>query len=314
MEQSAKNLKDYLDMGRRHKRALFLIPTIVFAIGLLLARFLPDTYSSTATILIEQQQIPMELVRSTVTSFAEQRIQSISQRVMTRRNLLRIMTNTGAYEERRKRETTEAVITRMRENISLHMIRGPVASGRGGVMSGTIAFNISFEGSSPKITQRVTQELTTLYLNENLQARNKTAQETLRFLTSEGERLKKQLGKLSGQLVEFKGKHRNTLPELHSFNLQTLTSSNERLLSIEDNIRLFEEQIGLTETALALTNPYGMPMGSQFSTGTQASMETSPLDPATRLKDLRSRQKIMRTNYSANHPDMVRLQRSIKSL
>lgn len=314
MEQSAKNLKDYLDMGRRHKRALFLIPTIVFAIGLLLARFLPATYSSSATILIEQQEIPMELVRSTVTSFAEQRIQSISQRVMTRRNLLQIMTDTGAYYERRKRETTEAVITRMRKNIALDMIRGPVASGRGGVMSGTIAFNISFEGNNPKITQDVTQKLTTLYLNENLQARNKTAQETLRFLTDEGERLSKRLGKLSGLLVNFKGKHRNTLPELHSLNLQTLTSTSDQLLNMDDNIRMFEEQIGLTEAELALTNPYRAPLGSQFSMGTPPSMETSPLDPAARLKDLRSRQKFMRANYSESHPDMVRLQRSIKSL
>ena len=76
---------DYLAAFRRRRGMIILIAGTVFILGLITALVWPPTYESSATILIEEQEIPVEMVQTTVTSYAGQRIQVISQRVMTRR-------------------------------------------------------------------------------------------------------------------------------------------------------------------------------------------------------------------------------------
>ena len=90
----------------------------------------PPTYRSTGTILIEQQEIPTELVRSAVTSYADQRVQVISQRVMTSANLLDIVDKYRLYPGERDSATRETIIDRMREDIKLTMISADVMDQR----------------------------------------------------------------------------------------------------------------------------------------------------------------------------------------
>ena len=59
------------------RRALyFIVPAVVIsAVGSAIVMFLPAIYRSQATILVESQQIPSELVQSTVTAMADERLQ-----------------------------------------------------------------------------------------------------------------------------------------------------------------------------------------------------------------------------------------------
>ena len=91
MEQRPKNLQDYIEFLKRRKRHLIFPFFLIFLLGASVALLLPSIYKSSATILIEGQQIPAEFVRSTVTSFAEERIQIITQRIMSRAKLLEII-------------------------------------------------------------------------------------------------------------------------------------------------------------------------------------------------------------------------------
>ena len=99
-------LGDYLSAFKRRLVMILLIGGVVFIIGLITAFVWPPTYQSASTILIEEQEIPADLVRTTITSYAAQRIQVISQRVMTRSNLLEIVDKYNLYESERKRQTT----------------------------------------------------------------------------------------------------------------------------------------------------------------------------------------------------------------
>ena len=91
MEQDVKTLHDYLSVVRRRKSQMLWAALLILIGSLGVAFGLPPVYRSTGTILIEQQEIPVELVRSTVTSYADERIQVIGQRVMTSANLLGII-------------------------------------------------------------------------------------------------------------------------------------------------------------------------------------------------------------------------------
>ena len=190
MEEQEKSIQDYLAILSRRKAAIITTGLAVFLLGLITALVWPPTYKSSATILIKEQEIPTELVRSTVTSYAAQRIQTISQRVMTRPNLMEIIEKYNLYVKERKRDTTEEVLGEMRKNIGLNMISADVVdprTGRPGVA--TIAFSLSFQGSSPDSTQKVAGELTSLYLAENLKTRKDKAAETYGFLTDETTKL-----------------------------------------------------------------------------------------------------------------------------
>ena len=81
MEEQTKDLKDYFSILRRRKKQILTTVGVLLLASVLVAFLLPPVYRSTATILIEEQEIPPELVRSTITSYADQRLQVISQQV-----------------------------------------------------------------------------------------------------------------------------------------------------------------------------------------------------------------------------------------
>ena len=179
MEQTEKNIKDYIDALTRYKGRMIATILVISIFSAAIAFVLPPVFRSTATILIEQQEIPQDLVRSTVTSFADQRIQVISQRVMTRANLMQIIKKYDLYVEEQKKEPTEVIIDKMRDDIKMNTISADVVDPRNGrPTQATIAFTLSFDSKSPKLAQQVTNELVSLYLNENLKSRTQMAVET----------------------------------------------------------------------------------------------------------------------------------------
>src|SRR5690606_18860856 len=107
------------------------------------------------------------------------------------------------------------ILAAMREDIKLNMISAEVVDPRTGrPTAATIAFSLGFEGENPQQVQRVANELTTLYLQENIRARTLRADETYTFLSEEAGRLTAQIARLEERLAEFKSRHADNLPEL----------------------------------------------------------------------------------------------------
>ena len=242
-EEQTKDLRDFIDAFRRRRTRVLVIFTVFFLISLLVAFLWPPTYRSTATILIEEQGIPSDMVRSTITTYAWQRIQTISQRVMSRTNLLEIVDKYKLYEGKRARETSEEIVGRMRQDIKLEPVSAGVIDPRTGrPTSATIAFTLSFDGENPAVTQKVASELTTLYLNENIKSRTEKVAETYDFLTSEAEKLSQQIAEYETQLATFKEKNLNRLPDLKDFNMRQMDRTETQLRDLQNEIRSLEER------------------------------------------------------------------------
>ena len=299
MEQTL-DLGDYLAAFRRRKGLILTIAAVVFLIGLVTAFVWPPTYQSSSTILIEEQEIPSDLIQSTITSYAAQRIQVISQRVMARSNLMEIVEKYDLYTKERKRNTTEDVLGEMRNDISLDMITAEVMdprTGRPGVA--TIAFSLSFKSNSPQQAQKVASELTTLYLNENLKSRTEKAAETTDFLTVEATRLSDEITRLEGQLSAFKERNLYTLPESRELNSLSLQRAENELADIDTKIQSLEERKIYLGGQLPLLDPY--------SSG-------DVMSPSARLDALRTEYISLASRYSPDHPDVTRIQHEIKAL
>jgi len=302
----AATLADVLDALRRRRGAMALAFGTGLLLALLLAMLLPPRYRAVGTVLIEQQELPVDLVRSTVTSFADQRLQTISQRVMTTQTLAEIIRKYDLYADDRKSDTRDEILEGMRKDISLDLISANVIDPRSGrPQKATIAFTVSYANRSAESAYRVANELTTLYLNENLSNRTKSAQEASLFLTTEGNRIDKEVEALEIQLARFKEKNADALPELVSLNTQGLDRVEQDLRQSEARLASLDQQKVFLEAQLALASPNGVIFAE---TGERI------LSAADRLKVAKSQLAVAVGTYGEEHPDVQRLRRQIAAL
>ncbi|MCP4274982.1 MAG: lipopolysaccharide biosynthesis protein [Gammaproteobacteria bacterium] len=306
MEEDEKGLGDYLAILRRRKKQLIIPALIVFLLSVVLAFALPATYRSEATILIEQQSIPQDLVRSTVTSYAGERISMISQRVMTSVNLKRIIEQYGLYIEERKNTSLTILVEEMREDISLEMISADVIDPRSGrPTTATIAFKLAFSHKSARTSQKVTNELVSLYLNENLKRRTQTAVETSGFLATEVVKLQEQVITYEAKLADFKESNIKNLPELQQLNVQLMQRVEQNIQDAERQIRTLDERKIYLQSELVQMSPT-----SDLFTADGKRV----LGDQDRLTSLRSEYASLSARYSETHPNLVKLKKEITAL
>ena len=302
----SRSLPDYIAAARRRRSPAIIAASTLLVVALSAAIFWPATYRSTGTILIEQQEVPADLVRSMVSSYADQRIQTISQRVMTSENLMRIIDRYQLYPDKRRSEPREALLKRMRDDIHFSMISADVVDPRlGRPVKATIAFSVSYDSRASALAGKVANEIATLYLNENLQSRRQTADDATTFLTAEGDRLSRQINELDARLAMFKERNVDNLPELGAINLQLMSRAEEELRETETRVRSLNQQIVYLDAQLAQLTP-----ASQIYSETGQRI----LSPTDRLKTLRSDYSRAKAIYAPNHPDVLRMKREIDGL
>lgn len=301
-----------LDLGRLkaialRRRHLFMhIAMPLLMLTFIVALALPPTFRSTATILIEQQEIPQDLVRSTITSYADQRIQVITQRVMTTTNLLQIMDKFELYENERRQQPLEVIFDSMRKDIGTEMVSADVIDPRSGrPMEATIAFRVSYDARSPAVAQSVASEITTLFLQENLRNRRQQAEQTEVFLESEADKLKTEIANLSAEMTRFKQENFQALPEHTELTLQLQERTERELAEIALQAEKLREQQNHLESELSLVDPY-----SPFvpSSGEQV------MSPDARLKVLQNELALLKAQFTDMHPEVQRTQREINAL
>ena len=299
VEEQNFELRDYLVSLRKRKKVLLTIISTLMCVFVLVVFLLPSRYESTATILIEQQEIPRELVMSTVTSYASERIQTIQAQVMSRSNLFKIIDKFKLYEDERKRETSESIISRMHDDTSLKIISADVVNpSTGRSSSATIAFSLSFEGVNPGQVQKVVSELTTLYLNKNLESRASKALETSEFFRSESERIKIVIAELEEKLAKFKQENAKMLPQVQAVNMQVLQRIESRITATNTSLLNLEDRKFYLEGRLDQIQPDN-PLVQSVS---------------TRLKLLESEYMSAASRYSESHPDVIALKNEIEAL
>jgi succinoglycan biosynthesis transport protein ExoP len=303
-----KSLQDYMGILKRRKLSLLLPAVFIFLVAVALAFGLPATYESKAIILIEEQEIPKDFVRSTISSFAAQQVQVISQRVLTVQNIGTIVEKFKLYQQddsNSRLPSTELAIM-FRENMTLDLVSADVIDPRSGrPTEATIAFTLAFSDASAGVTQKITSELVTLFLNENLRERSDQAASTEKFLSSEVVLLNQELLALEQLLADFKTENEGSLPELYQFNLSTLERTQREISDVKQRVQELDKrkiELAAQLTQLSPSSPVVLPSGEVV------------LSDVDRLKALQSEYRRKAAVYRSNHPDVVRLNREINAL
>ncbi|MCG8035539.1 MAG: lipopolysaccharide biosynthesis protein [Candidatus Thiodiazotropha taylori] len=305
-EEELLGIGDYVAILKRRKFQLIIPAILILLISIGLALGLPSVYRAEATILIEQQEIPDELVRSTVTSYAGERIQVISQRVMTTENLVKIIDNYELYQDERNDTSLTQLAEKLHDDIELDMISADVVDPRSGrPTTATIAFTLSYINKDPRVSQKITNEIVSLYLDENLRQRTRSALETSSFLTSEANRLNKEINLLEAKLAKFKEEHVTNLPELQQLNIQLMERNEQELLNTVQQIRNLEERIIYLQSELAQMNP----TSDLFNSSGERIMGAED-----RLMTLKTEYLALTTRYTDDHPTVSKIKEEIELL
>jgi uncharacterized protein involved in exopolysaccharide biosynthesis len=306
-EEAGKPLAHYVQMLKRRKKPMKLAAIVIMSIAILAVLFWPPTYRASATILIEEQEIPQDLVRSTITGFANQEIQVISQRVLTLTTIMDIVQKYQLWDEDELRRMPRSeIVKKFHDRMKLDVVSAEVMDPRfGRAMQATIAFTLSFDHRNPAVAQQVTNALVSLYMNENLKSRTERSTTTSEFLKGEADQLSNHIKELEQKLANFKARNEGALPELYQYNLNVIERSDMELNDAKSRLGELQKRKLDLQANMTQISPYA---ATDLPDGQKA------LSDPDRLKALQSDYRNKSALYSPDHPDVIRLQREIQHL
>src|ERR1035437_1811361 len=193
------DLQHYLGIVRR-RHLQFLMPLfLVWALVWGASWVLPPRYQSTTLILVEQATMPKDYVTPNVNDDLQDRMQSITQQILSRTRLLHIIDQLNLYVDPHSQPSPDQKVDRMRKDIDIELVRD--------ARNQITAFNVAYVSRDPHLAQQVTSELTNLFINENLEVRQQQSEDTTKFLESQLEAARKTLSDQEDKIRQFKGQH-----------------------------------------------------------------------------------------------------------
>jgi polysaccharide chain length determinant protein (PEP-CTERM system associated) len=277
-----------------------------FAVGLALApviaSYVPELYRSETVLMVIPQRIPDSYVRSTVTASVQDRLFSISDQILSRSRLERIITEFDLYPSERRASPMEDVVATMRDrDIELQ------PPGR------EQSFRVSFTSTDPATAQKVAARLASMFIDENTREREKLAESTSVFLESQLKDAKARLLEHENRLEEYRLRNSGELPSQMTANIQAIQNNRMQMQSVNEAMNRARERRLLVERQLAELTP---PPSATGEADDDATSSTGLLSlPSERpLAEAMARLKEFQLKYNPTHPDVRALERTIQDL
>lgn len=310
------NPSDFLQIASRRAWIIAIPPVVMLFAALLYSSTVPNLYQSDMLIAIDPQRVPESYVRSTVTLSTDLRLDAISVQVLSRTNLERMIGTLDLYPEERRRLPMEDVIAQMRQNIDVGLERPRPGTAPTGGPNQPHAFHVRFTYSDPQVAARVTQQLGSLYVDQNAKDRHALAQSTNQFLVTQLGEAREKLETQERRLEAFRQLHGKALPTQMQTNLQVIMSTQMQVQALVESIardrdrklmleRLYSDAL----TAPAVAETTGVPTAN----GNAAAV---PVNASARqqLAAARATLAALRRRLTDEHPDIVRTNRLIAEL
>lgn len=283
----------YLAILRRRKLHFLVPATLIFVAAAVLAFTLPPVYRSTVTLLIEKQEIPTDMVATTVTAYAAEQIQTISQQVMTYDTLLLLAQDFDLYPDERAAGLDDEVVGKIHDSITLEQVSEDIVDPRTGrARTVTVAFSVSFDDEVPAVARKVAEKLGELFLAKSLETRAEQAAGASTFIDAEASRLNARIVELEAALATLKRENPSLLPKFSEMNRTFLENAEQEKKQLMSSIALLESRKVFLEAGLA-------------------QMDDQSLEQLTQL---RTELAEAQNKYSNIHPDVARLKRAIAAL
>ncbi len=295
-----------IDILLRGKWIIIIPLCISLTIGLYRTFTAPKTYQASSLILVQAQRVPTSYIRSVVTSSISQRVSTISQQILSRSNLEKIIDQFGLYENAEGMYLEDkAAGLRNRIKIRLEQNR-----------RGAESFTISYTGNKPQRVMRITNTLASYFMDENLKVREAQAVGTSEFLDSELEKTRKQLEEREQALSAYRVKYLGGLPDELESNLRTLDRLQQQLVDRNAMLREARNSLNMLETQIAQSREMASQnLDNQFGTfdlGEEEPFAESENEQKLSLAQQQYDNLLLR--YTERHPDVAKLKTIIEKL
>lgn len=299
------SLRDYLSIARRRAWVMALTFGAVLAASVVVAMLLPRVYQSTGTLLVKGPHVSGDVVNANLPGNAEQRVQALSQRIMTRESLLRIAAEHQVFDPKPGVVLKDTDIANaMRSSIDVHVQSGNLPNGDR--PSANFAFNVSFQHGEPGKALEVTSALLQLFLESSVRERVEQASRANEFLSQEADRVKAQLEDLERRIEAYKRTQGSATEDSQAMALASIQTLESDLRAAERDHRLALDQVQTLTVELAGARSGVMLPGAV----------TAPA-PSVAEQDLdRARSELARVRglYTEDHPDVLAQRRKIELL
>ena len=270
---------------------------------------LPAVYRAQAEILVESQRIPERYVSATVTPDLQDRLNALSEQVLSGSRLIEMIDKYGLYKEDRKRLVQEELLTKIRSDIAIKPTRsGPTGPG---------AFQISYQGGNPVMVARVTNQIASFFVDENIRQRATEAEGASEFLQQQLGEAKKRLEEQEAMLSQYKLAHSGELPEQENALLSSLGQAKVQLAGVQDALNRAQQNKVMLESALSDAQ-----IASVSFTQTSAALSTESLgmgistapapQPQKESERLTAQLAALTIRYSPQHPEVRRLKAELR--
>ncbi|WP_428425417.1 GumC family protein [Pararhizobium sp.] len=219
----------YLSILLRRLPYLIAITIVALLAAIAATRLISPVYSSSAKILSEAPQIPADLARSTVPLSAVEQLQILQQQITTRDDLLALATRLAIYNGTEKKPLDDDIVKDMLSRIKFEQLQFDTPSRD----QGATVFSVSFLAGKADMAAQVANELAAMILDRNQRQRTDRAGSTLQFFDQTVARLSSDLNTLETDILAFKTKNKDTLPESLDFRRSQQGSLQERLIALQ---------------------------------------------------------------------------------
>jgi succinoglycan biosynthesis transport protein ExoP len=283
----------------RRRRWQFILPffcgwALVWGVSWLI----PSTYRSGTLILVEQPSVPEKYVVSNIDSDIQQQLDSITEQILSRTRLRRIIDHLGLYPADRKHRSPDDLVDKMRKDIEIELSHGDDKK--------LSAFNIYYASRDPKMAQLATAELANLFITENLEQRQKRSENTTNFLEDQLEQARAKLAAQEAKMRVFKDQHLGELPTQTQSNLQILTGLQNQVQANEDSLNRAKQQNTYLES---LISQYRSIDGG--SKAGEVGGTTALTDIDKELERLKAQLADLTAHYTDKHPDVRKTREQI---
>ncbi|MEO1531767.1 MAG: Wzz/FepE/Etk N-terminal domain-containing protein [Pseudomonadota bacterium] len=286
------DIRDYIGAVLRRWYLFVLFVPITSAIGLFVAYVLPPVYVAEARVLVQSQAVSENLVEATVTANTSELLKAIEQRMLTRTNLLGLVDKLNLFQDRPEMTASDQV-AELRAGTALV----PTRSGREGIQ----AFSVNHRSSRPAEAAAIVNELVTIVLEQNVEARSSRAAETTDFFKSETEELGTALVDLEAQISSFKRQNELSLPASGSYRRGRLSDLQNAMFAREREVLQLEES--------------RRELQRRLDDGIDVDDVIEQLSPEMReLRSLEQNLQIKRAVFASSHPEIRNLQRRIDTM
>ncbi len=298
-------IKDFLDLMVRRKWLIIIFILLGLTLGSVFAWMKKDEYRSSTVILVEQQKIHETYVKSVVGESAAERVSTITQQVLSRTNLQRVIDEFLLYPEVVKTQGYEPVIAALRKNVRIKTRGGRELE----------SFTISFSHQDPMLAMKVTSKLASQYIDGNIRIREQFIEGATEFIGQELLSAKEALDEKEKLLSEYRLRYAGELPGQLETNLRTLDRLQEEKIQIQESINgvtlrreLLQRSIHEYESIAGTLREFTQPVYQ----GSQTRVTVNPV--TKRIAELKRELMKMSGEYTEAYPDIISLKTQIKNL